>query len=72
MNISRENSSNVDDTRDLREAFSRSVVVDYAQVLEFSAAYGVSPHRIRLAKMQEIAHIVPDYRSELPLRPEKQ
>ena len=45
----------------IQSNFSKAVLTDYAQILGNSAAYGVSPHRIKLAKLQEISKLEPNY-----------
>ncbi|EAY14495.1 hypothetical protein TVAG_388250 [Trichomonas vaginalis G3] len=54
-----------EDTAELREEFSRSILNDYSQILTYSAAYSITPHRVRLCKMMEIAHLEPDYKNSL-------
>ena len=45
-----------------KECFSRAVLTNYAQILGTSQAYGISPHRAKLAKLQEISNIRPCYK----------
>ena len=42
--------------------FSRSVLTNYAQILGTAHAHGISPHRAKLAKLQEISNIRPCYK----------
>jgi hypothetical protein len=44
-----------------KQKFARETLINYGQILAYSAAYGVSPHRIKLAKLQEISEMKPEY-----------
>ena len=45
--------------------FSQSTLDDFGQVLANSLAYQTSVHRIRLAKLQEISGIPPQYHPQV-------
>ena len=44
-----------------KDSFSRSILINYSQILGTAQAYGVSPHRARLSKLQEIGDMKPNY-----------
>ena len=54
---------NFEDDQEAKKTFSQSVLIDFGQILAHSTAFNTNPHRVRLAKLREIASIPPDYRS---------
>ena len=55
-------STNQKEEKMATKEFSRVVLTNYAQILATSHAHAISPHRARLAKLQEISNIRPCYK----------
>ena len=51
----------------VQNSFSKVILTDYSQVLGNAAAYGISTHRVKLAKLQEISNMEPNYKPESSL-----